>query len=33
MTEQVTVTDLRRRAAKVIGSLREAPIAFPKSSS
>ena len=26
MTEQVTVTDLRRRAAKVIGSLREDPI-------
>jgi prevent-host-death family protein len=26
MTEQVTVTDLRRRAAKVIGSLREDPV-------
>jgi prevent-host-death family protein len=26
MTEQVTVTDLRRRAAKVIDSLREDPV-------
>jgi prevent-host-death family protein len=26
MSEQVTVTDLRRRAAKVIGGLREDPI-------